>query len=232
MEPTRTADRADARRAAVRPTPEQYFMLLAVATRERAACLGRHVGAVLVSDQRIIATGYNGTPTGFPNCDEGGCHRCANPADYLPGRGYDVCICVHAEQNAILQAAKLGYSVQGAHLYTTLRPCFGCLKEAYQAGVSRVRYLNDWAPSDPGEAEVYEELLAEAARHGVAVERLDAARRRCSICARRLRRCGAGGADPCPRSSRTRAGRRPGRRRPRRSGSAWRIATPPTVTTT
>ena len=60
-------------------------MLLAVATRERAACLGRHVGAVLVSDQRIIATGYNGTPTGFPNCDEGGCHRCANPADYLPG---------------------------------------------------------------------------------------------------------------------------------------------------
>ena len=171
--PAPTADRTDARRAAVRPTPEQYFMLLAVATRERAACLGRHVGAVLVSDQRIIATGYNGTPTGFPNCDEGGCHRCAHPSDYLPGRGYDVCICVHAEQNAILQAAKLGYSVQGAALYSTLRPCFGCLKEAYQAGVSRVRYLNDWAPTDPSEAEAYEELLAEAARHGLAVEQLE-----------------------------------------------------------
>jgi dCMP deaminase len=63
--------------------------------------------------------------------------------------------------------------VQGAHLYSTLRPCFGCLKEAYQAGVSSVRYLNDWAPTDPGEAEAYEELLAEAARHGLTVEPLD-----------------------------------------------------------
>ena len=88
------------RKAVVRPTPEQYFMLLAVATRERAACLGRHVGAILVADQRIIATGYNGTPTGFRNCDEGGCHRCAHPEDYPSGQGYDVCICVHAEQNA------------------------------------------------------------------------------------------------------------------------------------
>ena len=77
------------RKAEVRPTPEQYFMLLAVATRERAVCLGRHVGAVLVADQRIIATGYNGTPTGFRNCDEGGCHRCAHPEDYHRGRGYD-----------------------------------------------------------------------------------------------------------------------------------------------
>jgi dCMP deaminase len=173
MEPIPAPVRTDTRRAAVRPTPEQYFMLLAVATRERAACLGRHVGAVLVADQRIIATGYNGTPTGFSNCDEGGCHRCAHPDDYSPGRGYDVCICVHAEQNAILQAAKLGYSVQGAHLYSTVRPCFGCLKEAYQAGVSRVRYLNDWTPSDPGEAEAYQELLAEAARRGLTVEQLE-----------------------------------------------------------
>src|SRR5262245_43755914 len=78
---------ANARRSAVRPTPQQYFMLLAVATRERAACLRRHVGAILVSDQRIIATGYNGTPTGFPNCDEGGCHRCSHPEDYAEGRG-------------------------------------------------------------------------------------------------------------------------------------------------
>src|SRR5690349_11216537 len=95
----------DIRRAATRPTPEQYFMLLAVATRERANCLRRHVGAILVADQRIIATGYNGTPTGFPNCDEGGCQRCAHPERYAEGRGYDICICVHAEQNAVLQAA-------------------------------------------------------------------------------------------------------------------------------
>ena len=164
---------ADARRAAVRPTAEQYFMLLAVATRERAACLRRHVGALLVADQRIIATGYNGTPTGFPNCDEGGCHRCAHPDDYAEGRGYDVCICVHAEQNALLQAARLGYSVQSAHCYTTLRPCFGCLKELYQAGVQGVRYLNEWTPSDPVEAEAYADLISEMAVRGVAVEALD-----------------------------------------------------------
>ena len=163
----------DQRRAAVRPTPEQYFMLLAVATRERAACLGRHVGAVLVADQRIIATGYNGTPTGFPNCDEGGCHRCAHPDQYEQGRGYDVCICVHAEQNAVLQAAKLGYSVQGSHCYSTLRPCFGCLKELYQAGVAAIRYLNSWQPQRPGEADAYQGLLEEIAAQGVRIEQLE-----------------------------------------------------------
>jgi len=161
------------RKAAVRPTPEQYFMLLAVATRERAACLGRHVGAILVADQRIIATGYNGTPTGFRNCDEGGCHRCAHPEDYPSGQGYDVCICVHAEQNAVLQAARLGYTVQSATCYTTLRPCFGCLKELYQAGVSGVRFLNPWQPKDPVEAEAYAGLIAEMTLRGVAVEPLE-----------------------------------------------------------
>jgi dCMP deaminase len=157
----------------VRPTPEQYFMLLAVATRERAACLRRHVGAILVSGGRIIATGYNGTPAGFRNCEDGGCHRCAHPGDYAEGRGYDVCICVHAEENALLQAAKLGYSVQGAHCYSTLRPCFGCLKHLYQAGVAEVRYLNAWTPSEPAEAAAYSELLRELAARGTRVDALE-----------------------------------------------------------
>ena len=148
-------------------------MLLAVATRERANCLGRHVGAILVADQRIIATGYNGTPTGFTNCDEGGCHRCAHPEDYEAGRGYDVCICVHAEQNAVLQAAKLGYTANGATCYSTLRPCFGCLKELYQAGVTGVRYLNEWTPKVPVEAAAYAALLDEMRAHGVAVDPLE-----------------------------------------------------------
>jgi len=148
-------------------------MLLAVATRERANCLGRHVGAILVADQRIIATGYNGTPTGFPNCDEGGCHRCAHPQEYEEGRGYDVCICVHAEQNALLQAAKIGYSVQGSACYSTLRPCFGCLKELYQAGVAAIHYLNAWQPSRPTEAEAYQALLDELAGRGVLVSQLE-----------------------------------------------------------
>ena len=148
-------------------------MLLAVATRERAACLRRHVGAILVSDQRIIATGYNGTPTGFPNCDEGGCHRCSHPEDYAEGRGYDVCICVHAEQNAVLQAARLGYSLDGGHCFTTLRPCFGCLKELRQAGVERIVYLNPWAPGDETERTAYEDLLGHLRELGVEIEHLD-----------------------------------------------------------
>ena len=164
---------SDRRKAAIRPTPEQYFMLLAVATRERANCLRRHVGAILVADQRIIATGYNGTPVGFTNCDEGGCHRCAHPEEYEQGRGYDVCICVHAEANAVLQAARLGYTAQGAVCYSTLRPCFGCLKELYQAGVTGVRYLNPWAPSDPVEASAYDALLDELAARGVNVTQLE-----------------------------------------------------------
>ena len=150
-------------------------MLIAVATRQRAECLGRHVGAVLVREGRIVATGYNGTPRGFPLCnaEEQGCHRCAHREQYPSGSAYDVCICVHAEQNAVLQAAKLGYSVQGAACYSTLRPCFGCLKELYQSGVSAVRYLNEWTPSDPVEAAAYDSLLGELAGRGVVVAPLE-----------------------------------------------------------
>jgi dCMP deaminase len=150
-------------------------MLIAVATRERAECLGRHVGAMLVREGRIVATGYNGTPRGFPRCNEAeqGCHRCANRELYPTGSAYDVCICVHAEQNAILQAARLGYSLDGAHCYTTLRPCFGCLKELRQAGVERIVYLNGWEPSGELAREAYYALLGQLALLGTAVEKLD-----------------------------------------------------------
>jgi dCMP deaminase len=80
---------------------------------------------------------------------------------------------VHAEQNAVLQAAKLGYSVQGSACYSTLRPCFGCLKELYQAGVTSIRYLNAWTPSDPVEAGAYDALLEELAGRGVVVAALE-----------------------------------------------------------
>jgi dCMP deaminase len=166
--------RPDLRAGTRRPTREEYFMLLAVATRQRAECLGRHVGAVLVRDGRIIATGYNGTPRGFPRCshEERGCHRCAESESFPSGTGYDVCICVHAEQNALLQAARLGYTSDGAACYTTLRPCFGCLKELHQAGVTEVRFLNPWAPSSPPLREAYDALIAELGTHGLRVEPL------------------------------------------------------------
>lgn len=146
----------------LRPTKQEYFVLLALAARTRADCLGRRVGAVVVRDDRVISTGYNGTPIGMPNCSEGGCHRCANRETdaYPAGRGYDLCICVHAEQNAVLAAARFGQSTLGATLYTTMRPCFGCLKESLQAGIAAIHYLEDWQPS-PGDDD--EALLAQYA---------------------------------------------------------------------
>ncbi|MGH7608803.1 MAG: deoxycytidylate deaminase [Candidatus Dormibacteria bacterium] len=131
-----------------RPSKQEYFLLLALAARTRADCLGRRVGAVVIRDDRVLSTGYNGTPIGMPNCSEGGCYRCANrDADpYPPGRGYDLCVCVHAEQNALLAAARFGQSTLGASLYTTMRPCFGCLKESLQAGLVAIHYLEEWEP--------------------------------------------------------------------------------------
>src|SRR5262245_26488882 len=101
-----------------------YYMLIAVAVREHSTCKGRHVGAVIVKNNRIVSTGYNGTPEGMKNCSKGGCARCNNPDRYPPGTLYDKCICVHAEQNAIITAARFGYGIEGATIYTTLQPCF------------------------------------------------------------------------------------------------------------
>ena len=166
-------------------------MLLAVATRQRAECLGRHVGAVLVRDGRIIATGYNGTPRGFPRCNEveQGCHRCAGSGSYPAGTGYDVCICVHAEQNALLQAARLGYTSDGADCYTTLRPCFGCLKELHQGGIASVRYLNAWTPGPEPLREAYEVLLEQLEERGVRVSELVARPGAARSAGSRLTRC-------------------------------------------
>jgi dCMP deaminase len=121
-------------------------MKIALAVSERAVCMGLRVGAVLVRDERIIATGYNGTPEHMPNCDdvEKGCYRCANREHFVSGTGYDLCICVHAEQNALLSAARFGTAVEGAVIYTTHRPCFGCAKEALQARIDAIYYLNPW----------------------------------------------------------------------------------------
>src|SRR5450756_1406092 len=80
----------------IRPERPEYFMNIAMAVRERANCLGSRVGALLVLGYRVIATGYNGTPEKMPNCDEGGCDRCANREHYESGTAYDICICVHA----------------------------------------------------------------------------------------------------------------------------------------
>jgi dCMP deaminase len=98
-------------------TTDEYYMGIAIAVREKANCLGRKVGAVLVKGNRIISAGYNGTPEGVDNCLDGGCVRCARKEQFAPSMGYDVCICVHAEENALITAARFGISVEGATAY-------------------------------------------------------------------------------------------------------------------
>jgi dCMP deaminase len=143
-------------------------MAIALAVRDRADCNGRKVGAVLVMDDRVVSTGYNGTPAGMSNCSDGGCWRCLNRERYKSGTAYDLCICVHAEQNALLGAARFGIRTDGSQLYTTLQPCFGCLKESIQAHVTKISYLDPWAsPGTDPDVEKQYRLLNEQISGGV-----------------------------------------------------------------
>lgn len=143
-----------------RPDWDDYLMGIALAVRARASCTGNRVGAIVAIDNRVVAAGYNGTPFNSENCVDGGCDRCANREKYPSGQAYDLCICVHAEQNALLQAARFGIAVEGGIIYTTLRPCFGCTKEIIQAGISGIRYLHEWRHPDDDVWAQYEKLQA------------------------------------------------------------------------
>lgn len=124
---------------------EEYYMNIAIAVRAKANCLGRKVGAVLVRENRIVSTGYNGTPEGMKNCLNGGCVRCCEREQYKASVGYDVCICVHAEQNCLITAARFGNSIAGSFAYSTMRPCFDCTKAMLQAKIHTIYYLHDWS---------------------------------------------------------------------------------------
>ena len=141
-----------------RPDWDEYYMRIAMAVRSRADCVGNRVGAVLVLDDRIISTGYNGTPANMPNCTEGGCLRCSQRERFESGKAYDLCICVHAEQNVLLAAARFGIATEGARIYSTMQPCFGCTKELLQAGIHRVHYLHDWVYPDDEMQNTYQLL--------------------------------------------------------------------------
>jgi dCMP deaminase len=138
----------------------QYFMGIAMAVRKRANCRGNRVGAVVVLEGRILSTGYNGTPHDMINCLDGGCDRCAHREKYPSGTAYDLCICVHAEQNVLLSAARFGISVEGGTIYTTMRPCFGCIKEMLQARIQKVFYLHDWVYPDAQVDKEYKKIQA------------------------------------------------------------------------
>jgi len=145
---------------------DEYYMSIAMAVRKKANCLGRKVGAVIVRENRIISTGYNGTPEGMTNCSDGGCVRCRERDTYQASVGYDVCICVHAEQNALIAAARFGNAVEDAVVYSTLRPCFDCTKAMLQARVVSIRYLHNWQ-HPIGELQDQYELLQNTLRGGV-----------------------------------------------------------------
>lgn len=121
-----------------RPGWDRYFMDIAQVAAKRSNCSRRQVAAVLVRDKRIISTGYNGTPRGVRNCSEGGCPRCSSDAP--SGSHLHECLCSHAEENAIVQAAYHGIMVKGATLYTTYSPCLLCAKMIINAGIVEVVY--------------------------------------------------------------------------------------------
>ncbi|MFA5687960.1 MAG: dCMP deaminase family protein [Kiritimatiellales bacterium] len=125
-----------------RPGWDEYFMDIAHVVKSRANCSRRKVAAVIVRDKRIVSTGYNGTPRGIKNCDEGGCARCSSDAP--SGQSLGDCVCCHAEENAIVQAAYHGISVKGGTLYCTNSPCLMCTKMIINAGIAEVVYDEEY----------------------------------------------------------------------------------------
>ncbi len=121
-----------------RPSWDEYFMHIATQVAKRSTCLRRQVGAILVKDKRILATGYNGAPRGLPHCLDIGCLR---EKEGVPsGYRQELCRGLHAEQNAIIQAAFYGVPIEGSDLYTTHQPCITCAKMIINAGIKRVVY--------------------------------------------------------------------------------------------
>jgi dCMP deaminase len=126
-----------------RPTWIEYFMDIADLVAKRSTCLRRQVGAVAVKDKRILATGYNGVPSGIPHCLDVGCLR---EQEGIPsGERHELCRGIHAEQNVIIQAAHSGVAIQGASLYCTNLPCLICSKMLINAGVREIFYRQGYA---------------------------------------------------------------------------------------
>lgn len=137
-----------------RPSWEAYFMEITNLVAQRSTCNRRSVGAVLVKDKRILATGYNGAPSGLPHCLDVGCMREQN--NIPSGQRHELCRGLHAEQNVIIQAARHGIPIQGATLYCTTRPCSICAKMIINAGIKAIYYHSGYAD------ELSEDMLKEA----------------------------------------------------------------------
>ncbi len=137
-----------------RPDWQTYFFQIAKLVASRSTCLRRQVGAVLVKDNRILSTGYNGAPAGITHCLERGCIR--TELNIPSGERHELCRGLHAEQNAIIQAAYHGVSINGADIYCTNQPCIICSKMLINAGIKKI-YI-----SNPYPDKLAEEMLTEA----------------------------------------------------------------------
>jgi dCMP deaminase len=137
-----------------RPSWDNYFLEIANLVATRSTCLRRKVGAVIVKDKRILATGYNGAPQGFPHCLDIGCLR--EKLNIPHGERHELCRGIHAEQNAIIQAATSGTNIEGSILYSTHFPCSLCMKMIINSGIRKIFYLegypDDLAKTLSGEA--------------------------------------------------------------------------------
>ncbi len=137
-----------------RPSWERYFMSIAGQVAMRSTCLRRQVGCIIVLERRIVSTGYNGAPSGLPHCEEVGCVR--ETRGVASGERHELCRGLHAEQNAIIQAAMHGTAVRGGSMFCTHKPCILCTKMLINAGVLRVYYEQGY------EDEMADEMAREA----------------------------------------------------------------------
>ncbi|KYK30292.1 MAG: cytidine deaminase [Thermoplasmatales archaeon SG8-52-3] len=128
-----------------RPSYDEYFMEMAYVVSKRSTCLRRKVGALLVKNKHILSTGYNGAPKGLSHCSEEGCLR--ENMDIPSGERHELCRGLHAEQNAIIQAAVFGVSIKDSILYCTNTPCVVCVKMLINAGVKEIIYSGDYPDS-------------------------------------------------------------------------------------
>ena len=135
-------DEKTAARPSTRPSWQEYFMGITELVASRATCIRRKVGAILVKDKRILCSGYNGAPTGIAHCSETGCLR--EKLHVPSGERHELCRGVHAEQNAIVQAAYHGISVKDSGLYCTNQPCSICAKMIINAGIKKVYFRNEY----------------------------------------------------------------------------------------
>lgn len=126
-----------------RPSWEEYFMDIAKLVSKRSTCIRRLVGAVIVKDKRILTTGYNGAPSGMAHCTELGCLR--KSLNIPSGERHELCRGIHAEQNAIIQAAFHGVSIKDSFLFCTNLPCSICAKMIINSGIKKIYYASGYA---------------------------------------------------------------------------------------